>query len=67
MNDSGQKLILGETATRFLQGLPVEGRGASQREVYKFVRWFGWERPLAELTAPEIGSYAERLSLVIHH
>ena len=35
----------------------------SQQEVYRFVRWYGRERALAELTAPEIASYAEHLSL----
>ena len=35
----------------------------SQQEVYRFVRWYGWERALAGLTAPEVASYAERLSL----
>jgi len=63
VNDIGQRLSLGEAATRFLHSLPSEGREASQQEVYKFVRWYGRERSFAELTAPEIASYAERLSL----
>jgi transcription elongation factor GreA len=60
---SSQGLTLGEAATSFLVGLAPEKRGASQQEVYKFVRFYGWERTFAELSAPDIGSYAERLSL----
>jgi len=58
-----QNLSLSEAATRFLASLSPEERGASQQEVYRFVRWYGWERPLAGLTAPEVANYAERLSL----
>jgi len=63
MNNGSLSLRLGEAATRFLAGLPDEEKGVSQQEVYRFVRWYGWERALAELTAPEVASYAEHLSL----
>ncbi len=63
MNSDQESLSLGEAATRFLASLSPEARGASQQEVYRFVRWYGWERPLAGLTAPEVANYAERLSL----
>jgi len=53
---------LGEAASRFLTQLPAEDRGASQQEIYKFVRWYGRERPFAGIRAPEIANYAERLS-----
>jgi transcription elongation factor GreA len=53
---------LGEAASRFLTQLPAEDRGASQQEIYKFVRWYGWERPFSGLSAPEVANYAERLS-----
>jgi len=62
MNNGSLSLRLGEAATRFLAGLPDEEKGVSQQEVYRFVRWYGWERALAELTAPEVASYAEHLS-----
>ncbi len=63
MNSGSQNLSLGEAASRFLASLsPGEGE-VSQQEVYRFVRWYGWERPLAELTAPEVANFAERLSL----
>ena len=61
--DSNRSLTLKEAATRFLAGLSPEERRASHSEVYKFVRWYGWERPFAELRAPDIANYAERLSL----
>jgi len=54
---------LGEAAVQFLAKLSSQERGASQPEVYKFVRWYGWERPFARLAAPEVASYAEQLSL----
>lgn len=63
MSSGSQNPSLGEAATRFLASLPPGEKGASQQEVYRFVRWYGWERALAELTAPEVASYAERLSL----
>ncbi len=63
MNSDSQNPSLGEAAGRFLANLPPEEKGRSQQEVYKFVRWYGWERPLAGLTAPEIANYAEQLSL----
>lgn len=63
MSVSRQELSLGEAASRFLANLAPENRGVSQHEIYKFVRWFGWERPLIRLTPSEVANYAERLSL----
>lgn len=63
VSGDSQSLSLGEAAARFLSSLSAEERGASQQEVYRFVRWFGRERPVAGLTAPEVANYAERLSL----
>jgi transcription elongation factor GreA len=54
---------LGEAATQFLARLAPQEREASQPEVYKFARWYGWERPFSVLAAPEVASYAEQLSL----
>ncbi len=61
--DSNQGLTLKEAATRFLVSLSPEERQASQNEVYKFVRWYGRDQSFAELKAPDIANYAERLSL----
>jgi len=55
-------LKLGEAAGRFLTSLPAEESATSQQEIYKFVRWYGWERTFAGLTASEVANYAERLS-----
>lgn len=51
---------LGQVATQFLQGLPSEERPRSQQEIHKFVRWYGEERELSELTIPEVANYAEQ-------
>ena len=61
-DSNSQSPGLGEVAGRFLTELSSKDREASQQEVYRFVRWYGWERPLAGLTAPEIANFAERLS-----
>jgi transcription elongation factor GreA len=63
MNSGNQNLKLGEAASHFLTDLPPEEREASQPEIYKFIRWFGREQPLAGLTAAGVDNYAERLSL----
>jgi len=63
MNSGSQSPNLGQAASQFLASLPPEERKASQQEVYRFARWYGLERPLASLTAPEVANYAERLSL----
>jgi len=63
MGSASQNLGLGEAAGCYLADLPDEERGSSQQEIFKFVRWFGWERPLAGLAAAEIANYAEKLSV----
>jgi len=63
MNNDIQSPGLGEAAGQFLAKLSTQERAASQPEVYKFVRFYGWDRPLDRLTAPEVASYAEQLSL----
>jgi transcription elongation factor GreA len=63
MNSASQNPTLGEAASRFLASLPAEEGGKSQQAVYGFVRWYGWERPVAGITAHEVANYAEQLSL----
>ena len=53
---------LGEAASLFLAKLSPREREASQPEVYKFARWYGWERPFADMAAPQVANYAEQLS-----
>ncbi len=61
MESGSQNPTLGEAATLFLSSLASGKKDSGQQEVYKFVRWYGWERPFAGLTAPEAANYAERL------
>ncbi len=63
VNTDGPGPSLGEAAFQFLAKLTPQKREDSQPEVYKFVRWYGWDRPFTGLAAPEVASYAERLSL----
>ncbi len=63
MDSVSQNLSLGEAVRQFLADLPSEERGSSQQELYKFTRWFGFERPFTGFTPAEIANYAERLSL----
>ena len=62
MSGDSQDLSLGEAVSRFLADLSPEEKGSNQQGIYRFVRWFGGERPLAGLTAAEVANYAERLS-----
>jgi transcription elongation factor GreA len=54
---------LGEAAALYLAKIPARDREASQPEVYKFARWYGWESPFSRLAAPAVASYAEQLSV----
>jgi len=63
VSSDNQSPSLGEAAAQFLAKLSSTEREASQPEVYKFARWYGWERPFVRLAAPEVASYAEQLSL----
>ncbi|MBI3040057.1 MAG: hypothetical protein HYY80_00060 [Chloroflexi bacterium] len=58
MSSIESELSLGEAANHFLADLPPRERGSHQPEIYKFVRWFGWERPFVGLTAAEVANYA---------
>ena len=55
--------VLGEAAARYLAKLSLKERETSQPEVYKFARWYGWERPFSELAPPHVASYAEQLDV----
>ena len=61
MNSASQNPTLGEAASSFLASLPAGEGEKSQQAVYGFVRWYGWRRPLAGLTAHEVANYAEQL------
>lgn len=53
---------LGEAVGYFLASLTSGEREAGRQVIHRFARWFGWQRPLAGLTAPEIAKYAQRVS-----
>jgi transcription elongation factor GreA len=63
MNEASQSPSLGEAAAQFLARLSSQGREASRPEVYKFARWFGWDRPFSQLAPPHVAGYAEQLSV----
>jgi len=63
VNSGSPDLSLGEATNYFLASLPPGEREVSQQGIHRFARWYGWERSIARLTAPEIANYAERLSL----
>lgn len=50
---------LGEVALSFLNSLPLKERKESQQEISRFVSWYGREKSITELTAPQIAGYAE--------
>jgi transcription elongation factor GreA len=62
MDSASQSLSLSEAASRFLASLPAEEGEKSQQAIYGFVRWYGGQRTLTQLTAHEVENYAERLS-----
>lgn len=52
-------MSIDEAAQSFLLSLSPEQRKEYQQEVNRFVEWNGRGRLIHELTAPEVGSYAE--------
>ena len=53
---------LGEAAGQFLATLPAEAMSGSQQEIYRFVRWYGWEQTFNGLNPAAVANYAEQLS-----
>jgi transcription elongation factor GreA len=54
---------VGEVAGLYLARLPAKDRETIQPEVYRFARWYGWERAFSELAPPHVASYAEQLDV----
>jgi transcription elongation factor GreA len=50
---------LGEAIARFMSSRSVEDRATRQPDAQRFLRWFGSERLLSQLTAAEVEDYAE--------
>lgn len=57
-----KRLSLGEAAIQFLATLSPGDREEAQPEVFRFVRWYGSDRFLSEITIPEIANYAEQIA-----
>lgn len=58
--NNDEDLSIGEVALRFLAGLSSKEVEGGRQEVYKFVRWLGWDRRVASITAAEVARYAEQ-------
>lgn len=58
---TGEPLKLSQAAAMYIATLSGEGRKDSQAEVYRFVRWFGADRPISDLRGHDIALYAESL------
>lgn len=61
-----EEISLEQAATTYITSitsLSTEKKAASQQEVYRFIRWFGRERNISGIRAPEIAKYTEQLSL----
>ncbi|MFC1967412.1 GreA/GreB family elongation factor [Chloroflexota bacterium] len=61
-NDDQIPSVDGAAGLYFAQLAPDE-KEKCQQEVRRFTRWFGGDRALAKIIAPEVANYAERLSL----
>jgi len=61
---TGEPLKLSQAAATFVASLTGEARQDSQAEVYRFVRWLGADRLIAELRGHDIALYAESLGPV---
>ncbi len=57
------KVSLDEAAGHYLATLSPEDKEKQQAAIQNFVRWFGRERTFDKMTPPEVGNYAERLSV----
>ncbi len=56
-----QNNSLGEAATQYLISLTPEKRLIAQQEVNKFVRWYGEDRKIHDLTVPEVSDYSDQI------
>lgn len=57
-----QSIRLQELATQYLSSLAPDVRQHQQPEVNRFVHWFGGERPVGELRAHDVATYAEGIA-----
>ena len=60
---TNQGFSLGEVATHYFSSLPSDTAGHIQQEVFKFIRWYGEERPIINLTGQEVANYSEQFGV----
>jgi transcription elongation factor GreA len=63
MSASEEMPTLRTAASTYLAGLPPLERQEGQTEIHKFVRWYGADRPVGELTGHDVSAYAESLGV----
>jgi len=63
MNKSDHIPSLGEATTLYLGKLSTKGRDASQPEIYRFARWYGWDSLFSTLAGPAVASYSDQLNV----
>ena len=54
---------MGEAATHYFSSLPPNTATPIQQEVFKFIRWYGEERPIINLTGQEVANYSEQFGV----
>lgn len=54
---------MGEAATHYFSSLPPGTTPPAQQEVFKFIRWYGEEKPVINLTGQEVANYAEQFGI----
>jgi transcription elongation factor GreA len=54
---------MGEAATHYFSSLPSNKAAHIQQEVFKFIRWYGEERPIINLTGQEVANYSEQFGV----
>ena len=54
---------MGEAATHYFSSLPSNTAASIQQEVFKFIRWYGEERPIISLTGQEVANYSEQFGV----
>lgn len=60
---SNQGFSVGEAATHYFSSLPSNTDGHIQQEVFKFIRWYGEDRPIINLTGQEVANYSEQFGV----
>jgi len=60
-NSSEHSPTLAEAVDAFLLSPPTQGRGETQAEIAKFVRWLGPSRQVEDISPVDVASYGEQI------